>query len=42
VVDDLGVHVFGDLAGKAHSYSNNLSSVQTREVAEDGVGTMID
>jgi hypothetical protein len=41
VVDNLGVHVFGDLAGEAHSYGDDLSSVQTREVAEDGIGTMV-
>jgi hypothetical protein len=40
VIDDLGVHVFGDFAGEAHSYSDDLSSVQTREVSEDGVGTV--
>jgi hypothetical protein len=41
VVDDLGVHVFGNLAGEAHSYSDDLSSVETREVAENGVGTVV-
>ena len=41
MVDDLGVHVLGNLAGEAHSYSDDLSSVQTREVAEDGIGTVV-
>ena len=38
VADDLSVHVFGYLASKAHSYSDNLLSVQAGEVAEDRVG----
>jgi hypothetical protein len=39
VVDDLSVHVFGDLAGEAHSHGDDLSSVKTWEIAEDGIGT---
>jgi hypothetical protein len=39
VVDDLSVHVCGDFAGEAHSHSDDLSSVQTWEIAEDGIGT---
>jgi hypothetical protein len=39
VADDLSVHVFGDLAGEAHSHSDDLSSVKTWEIAEDGIGT---
>jgi len=41
MVDDLGVHVFGYLAGEAHSYSNNLLSIQAGEVAKDRVGTTV-
>jgi hypothetical protein len=39
VVDDLSVHVFRDLAGEAHSHGDDLSSVKTWEIAEDGIGT---
>lgn len=39
VVDDLGIHVLWDLAGKAHSHADNLLGVQAGQVAQDGIWT---
>jgi hypothetical protein len=39
VIDDFSVHILRYLAGEAHSNSDNLLSVETRQVTQNRVGT---